>query len=219
MEDVITQTGQRPGGLRGQIYKLKDWTEEQATKAHATWILFIIAFVESSFFPIPPDVLLIALCVTQPKKSWRFATICTLGSVLGGMAGYGIGYLAWYHPTSGEFSALANLFFKYVPGFTLARFENARLLYEQYDFWVVFTAGFTPVPYKLFTIAGGVFKISFPMFVIASIVGRAGRFFLVGALFYFAGAKIKPIIDRYFELLSVAFLVLLVGSFMLLKLL
>ena len=178
--------------------------------------LFLLAFAESSFFPIPPDVLLIALCLGATKKSFRFSTICTLGSVLGAMGGYLLGYFLWQTP-SGEFTSIANFFFRSIPGFTVEEFAHIRSLYEQYDFWIIFTAGFTPIPYKLFTITSGVFNIDFVMFVIASIVSRGLRFFLIGGLIWKFGAPIKTFIDKYFNLLAVAFTVLLIGSFFLVK--
>jgi membrane protein YqaA with SNARE-associated domain len=178
--------------------------------------LFLLAFAESSFFPIPPDVLLIALCLGATKKSFRFSTICTLGSVLGAMGGYLLGYFLWQTP-SGEFTSIANFFFRSIPGFTVEEFAHIRSLYEQYDFWIIFTAGFTPIPYKLFTITSGVFNIDFVMFVIASIVSRGLRFFLIGGLIWKFGAPIKTFIDKYFNLLAVVFTVLLIGSFFLVK--
>ena len=178
--------------------------------------LFLLAFAESSFFPIPPDVLLIALCLGATKKSFRFSTICTIGSVLGAMGGYLLGYFLWQTP-GGEFTSIANFFFRSIPGFTVEEFAHIRSLYEQYDFWIIFTAGFTPIPYKLFTITSGVFNIDFVMFVIASIVSRGLRFFLIGGLIWKFGAPIKTFIDKYFNLLAVAFTVLLIGSFFLVK--
>ena len=178
--------------------------------------LFLLTFAESSFFPIPPDVLLIALCLAATKKSFRFSTICTIGSVLGAMGGYLLGYFLWQTP-GGEFTSIANFFFRSIPGFTVEEFAHIRSLYEQYDFWIIFTAGFTPIPYKLFTITSGVFNIDFVMFVIASIVSRGLRFFLIGGLIWKFGAPIKTFIDKYFNLLAVAFTVLLIGSFFLVK--
>jgi len=195
---------------------LKNWTENLSTKKYALWALFALAFVESSFFPIPPDVLLIALCVAAHKRAYKFALICTLGSLAGGIMGYTIGYWLWYNST-GEFSTIAHLFFDYVPNFTPERFEKIKFLFEKWNFWIVFSAGFTPIPYKLITITAGVFKINFPLFLIASAVGRAGRFFLVSSLFYFFGARIKKFIDQYLELLTLLFLILGVGGFLIVK--
>ena len=127
-----------------------------------------------------------------------------------------IGYGTWQTP-SGEFTSIANFFFRTIPGFTVEEFNNIRALYDQYDFWIIFTAGFTPIPYKLFTITSGVFDINVPMFIIASIVSRGLRFFLIGWLIWKFGAPIKSFINKYFNLLAIAFTVLLIGSFFLVK--
>lgn len=176
-----------------------------------------MAVAEAIFFPIPVDALLIAICVSRPASSFRFALICTIGSVLGGLVGYGVGSWLWYDLGTGEFSSLANFFFNVIPGFTHHAFDRVQQLYQEYDFLAIFAAGFTPLPYKVFTITAGVFKIDVPVFVLASILSRAGRFFLVGGLFYFFGEPIRRFIDKYLEALSVGFLVLLIGGFIVLK--
>jgi membrane protein YqaA with SNARE-associated domain len=203
--------------LRAKMYALKDWTERLAAKPYALPALFFLSLAESSFFPIPPDVLLIALCVSLPLMSFKFAAICTIGSVLGGVLGFFIGYALWYDLNTQEYTALANLFFTYIPGFTLERFDAMKELYTRHDFWIVFAAGFTPIPYKIFTISSGLFGISLPMFIIASAIGRGGRFFLVALLFRLYGAKIKSYLDKYLEQLTLAFLVLFILGFIALK--
>lgn len=207
-------------GLFGWLHWLKDWVESLARRRYAVAALFFVALIESIFFPIPVDVLLIALCVGLPRRSLYFAMICTLGSVTGAALGYALGFLAWYNVTEGgvmEFSALAMFFFNNVPGFTVEVFEQVGVLYRDHDFWAIFVAGFTPLPYKVFTVTAGVFHLSFPVFLIASFFSRAGRFFLVAALFYFFGAPIKRFIDKYLELLTVLFMILLIGGFVLLR--
>lgn len=174
--------------------------------------LFLFAMAESSFFPIPPDVLLIALCIGATTKSFRFGAICLAGSIIGAIFGYAIGYFLWQTP-SGEYTALAQLFFDHV--FSVEAFNEVKALYDKYDFWIVFTAGFTPLPYKLFTISGGLFHIDFTMFLIASIVSRGLRFFAIAALIWKFGKPIKVFIDKYFNLLAIIFTVLLIGSFVL----
>ena len=129
------------------------------------------------------------------------------------MLGYAIGFFAW-QTTAGEYTALAHFFFNHV--FSVEAFEKVGALYDQYNFWIVFTAGFTPLPYKIFTITGGLFHINFVMFLIASIISRGLRFFLIAGLIWKFGAPIKGFIDKYFNLLAIAFTVLLVGSFFLL---
>ena len=192
------------------VKRLYDWVLSWSESRWGTLALFLLAFAESSFFPIPPDVLLIALCIGATSKAFRYAAVCLAGSVLGAIAGYAIGFFAWQTP-SGEFTALANFFFDHV--FSVEKFNEVKALYDQYDFWVVFTAGFTPLPYKLFTIAGGLFHINIPMFIIASTVSRGLRFFLFAGLIWKFGAPIKGFIDKYFNILAIAFTVLLVGSF------
>lgn len=174
--------------------------------------LFAFAFAESSFFPIPPDVLLIALCLGAVGKSFRYAAICLCGSLLGAMGGYALGFFLWQTP-SGEYTALADFFFNNV--FSVEGFQRVAALYDKYNFWIVFTAGFTPLPYKLFTISGGLFHINFAMFMIASVVSRGLRFFLIAGLIWKFGEPIKRFIDKYFNLLAIAFTILLVGSFFL----
>lgn len=174
----------------------------------------MLAFAESSFFPIPPDVLLIALCLGRPERWFRYAMICTAASVTGALGGYAIGYFLWQTST-GDYTALAGWCYTHL--FSMDKFLEVRLLFEQYNFWAIFTAGFTPLPYKLFTIAGGVFGINLPMFTIASIVSRGLRFFLIAWLIGRFGPPVKVFIDKYFNLLAILFTVLLIGTFILIK--
>jgi membrane protein YqaA with SNARE-associated domain len=197
------------------VRRLYDWVLHWAQTPYGLWALVLLSFAESSFFPIPPDVLLIALAAGLPKRAWRFAAACTVASVAGGMFGYAIGHFLWY--SGSEFSTVARLFFDYVPGFTEPRFASVGKLFEEWNFWVVFTAGFTPIPYKLITISAGVFQIDFLIFIVASAVGRAGRFFLVGGLIYFFGEPIKRWIDKWFNTLVWAFTALLLGGFLAIK--
>lgn len=195
------------------VKRLYDWMLSWGDSRWGALALFLFAFAESSFFPIPPDVLLIALCLGAVARSFRFAAICTAGSIMGAMVGYAIGYFVWQN-AAGEYTALAQFFFNHV--FSVEAFEKVGALYDQYNFWIVFTAGFTPLPYKIFTITGGLFHINFVMFIVASIISRGLRFFLIGGLIWKFGAPIKSFIDKYFNLLAIAFTVLLVGSFFLL---
>jgi len=189
------------------VRRLYDWVLHWAETPHAEWALFFIAFAESSFFPIPPDVLLSAMAVAVPKKSFRYAAICSLGSVMGGILGYGIG-LQFMSAIGEPIIRLYGLGEKV---------DYIQHLYRQYDAWAVGIAGFTPIPYKIFTIAAGAFHIDFPVFVIASAVSRSARFFLVASLFYFCGAGIQSFIDKYFDILAVAFTACLIGGFVLMK--
>ena len=189
--------------------KLYDWVLSWAETPYGSWALFILAFSESSFFPIPPDVLLIALAVGKPEKSLKFALICSVGSVLGGILGYLIGW---------QFMAMLGEKIVDFYGLT-AKVDYIGTLYHQYDAWAVAIAGFTPIPYKVFTITAGAFKINFLIFVLASAVSRSLRFFLVGGLIYKFGPHIQTFIDKYFNILAVAFTILLVGGFVIIKML
>ena len=191
------------------LRKLYDWVLHWAETPYGGVALFLLAMVESSVFPVPPDVLLIALCISLPTRALRFALLASVGSVLGGLIGYGIGWGAW--PLVNEF------FFHYVPGFTPDLFARVQDLFAAYGFWVVFTAGFTPIPYKIITIGSGVFQVNLVVFLVASMVSRSLRFFLVAWLLRRYGPGMREFIDRYFNLLSIVFLVLLLGGFLLLK--
>ena len=194
------------------IKRLYDWVLSWSESKWGALALFILAFAESSFFPVPPDVLLIALCIGATAKSFRFAAICLIGSVLGALVGYAIGHYAWIAP-NGSYTALADWCYAHI--FSVEKFNKVKALYDKWDFWIVFTAGFTPLPYKLFTITGGLFSINLPMFVVASLVSRGLRFFLVAGLIWKFGAPIKSFIDKYFNWLAIAFTVLLIGAFVL----
>ena len=171
------------------------------------WALFLLAVAESSFFPIPPDVFLMVLCIAAPKKAFRYAAICAVGSVLGGAIGYGLGL-----------GFMDTLGVKILDWYGLQdKYAVVQNLYQQYDALAVGAAGFTPLPYKLFTITAGAFKINFVTFMLMSIVSRSARFFLVAALVYKFGAPIRHFIERYFNLLSILFFILLIGGFLLIR--
>jgi len=194
------------------LRKLYDWMLHWADTPYGAVALFVLSFTESSFFPIPPDALLIALVLGARAKAFKFALNCTLASVLGAMLGYAIGYYVWWG-TGDTFSPIAQFFFNVIPGFNEKIFYDIKTLYDQYDFWIVFTAGFTPIPYKLFTVSSGAFQINFIMFIIASVVSRAARFFLVAFLLWKFGEPIRNFIDRYFDRLAILFTILLIGGF------
>lgn len=187
--------------------RMYDWVLHWAHTPHGAIALFLLAFAESSFFPIPPDVLLIALVLGAQTKWWRFAAICTVASVLGGIGGYLIGLglmdtvgrkiIAFYHAE------------KY--------YEQVTEWYLKYDYWIVFIAAFTPIPYKVFTIASGAFHMNVLGFALVSVVGRGLRFFIVAGLLYIYGAPVQRFIDKYFNLLCVVFVILLVGGFAVIK--
>ncbi|MCW8859013.1 MAG: DedA family protein [Deltaproteobacteria bacterium] len=182
--------------------RLYDWVLSWADTRYGVPALFVLAFAEASFFPVPPDMLLMALALASPFQAYRFALVATVGSVSGGMLGYFIGWGFW--------GAVEPYFYRYVPGVTATGFELVRSLFEKYDFWTVFAAGFTPIPYKIFTIAAGAFHINFPVFVGASLIGRSLRFFLVAAMFYYFGKPARRLIEKYFNLFSILLLVAII---------
>jgi membrane protein YqaA with SNARE-associated domain len=246
--------------------RLYDWVLHFAHTKHGLIALFCISFAESSFFPVPPDVLLAPLSLGAPKKWLRFASVCTLASVLGGIFGYIIGTFLW--------AGVGNFFHNYVPGFSrdkIVLMDNTNLegfvndtslkvvpvtkvvatypldftakdgtkhllnesevkevkinpftqvgaLYSSYDWEIVAIAGFTPIPYKVITITAGVFGINFITFFIASALSRAARFFMVAGLFGWKGERIRPFIDKYFNLLTLVFTLMLIGGFLAMKL-
>ncbi len=190
-----------------KLRKLYNWVLSWADSRYSTLALFILAFAESSFFPIPPDVLLIALSISKPKKAWFYALVCALGSVLGAFFGYFIG-LALYETIGAKIIAL----FQYQ-----SYFEQVGVMYEKNAFLFILTAAFTPIPYKVFTIAAGVWSINIATMTLASIIGRGSRFFIVSALIFFFGQRIKGFIDKYFNILTLVFLALLVGGFFAIK--
>ncbi len=198
------------------LRKLYDWVLHWAETPYGPLALFILAFAEASFFPVPPDALLIALALGSRLKSLRFALNCAAASVLGAIFGYIIGYFAWW--TNGtEFSGLAYFFFNHIPGFSEALFYQIQNQYEQWNFWIIFTAGFTPIPYKVFTITAGAFNINFFMFLLASIISRSARFFLVAGLIRLFGDPIRNFIEKYFNLVVIAFTAMLIGGFVIIK--
>lgn len=198
------------------LRKLYDWVLHWAETPYGPIALFILAFAESSFFPIPPDALLIALVLGATSRAFMLALNCTIASVLGALLGYTIGHFLWWTP-SNEFTSIAMFFFNNIPGFTEKLFFDVQKMYDKYDFWIVFTAGFTPIPYKVITISSGAFNINLLMFIVASVISRGARFFLVAFLIWKFGPQIRTFIDKYFNWLAVAFTILLIGGFVAIK--
>ncbi|MDH3745039.1 MAG: VTT domain-containing protein [Acidobacteriota bacterium] len=185
--------------LTSWLHDLLLWVESFAAAPHATGALAAISFAESSVFPIPPDPLLIALCLAQPQKAFYFAAVCSISSVVGGMLGYGLGY-------AGGRPLLMRLF-------NAERVRRVEQYYDRYNAWATGIAGLTPLPYKLFTVSGGAFAINFKVFVLASVISRSMRFFAVAGIIYLVGEDAKHFIDEYLGWLTIAFVILLVAGF------
>ena len=191
----------------GLMHRLYYWVLDWLKTPYGVWVLFLVAVAESSFFPIPPDVFLMALCISSPERSFRFGAVCAIGSVLGGVFGYGLGF--WFMDAIG---------IRIIDIYGLAdKYQHVQELYHQYDAWAVGAAGFTPLPYKLFTITAGAFKLDLPTFIIVSFVSRSARFALVAGLIYRYGAPIRTFIERYLNILTIVFLLLLVAGFAVIK--
>jgi membrane protein YqaA with SNARE-associated domain len=199
----VAAAPRRPSVVR----RLYAWTVHWAGTKHALPALFVLSFAESSFFPIPPDVLLMAMCFARPHRWALYAFWCTVASVLGGMAGYGIGWGFW------ELAGRPIVDF-YDGHEVMARIRG---WYDEYGVVGILFAAITPIPYKVFTIASGLFEFSFWSFTGASAVGRGFRFFVVAGLIGYLGDQIRPFVERRLELLLVVFAVLLVGSFALIR--
>lgn len=199
------------------LRKLYDWVLSWSESPHGSWALFIVAVAESSFFPVPPDALLIALCMGNYKKWFKFALICSVGSVIGGAIGYMIGMYAYDFIGKHILEFIASL------SNTDTEFlkTEAQRWFSDYGAWAVGIAGFTPIPYKVFTISAGFFDMNFYIFIIASIISRSMRFFavggLIGMLYKKYGDRIKEFIDKKFNYLAIAFVVLLILGFWTIK--
>lgn len=191
------------------IRRLYNWSLSWADHPRAVVALFFLSVAESSFFPIPPDVLLLALALGKPKQALRFAAWCTAGSVLGGIIGWYLGLGLW--------SSIHDLMIPSV--FPQDKFDYVMSQYQEYGVGVVFIAAFTPIPYKIFTIAAGVFQLNIFAFAGASLIGRGARFFLVAFLVQRFGDKARDFIDKHFNKLTVVGGLVLVGGFAALKLL
>ena len=186
------------------LRSLYDWTISLAAHPRALWALAIVAFIESSVFPIPPDALMIPMIIAAPRRAFLIAGVATLSSVLGGLLGYAIGALAFDSIGFPILEALGK-------GDAVLEFNDR---FNSMDFWPVLIAGLTPFPYKVITIMSGWTGLPLGTFIVTSIVARAGRFFLVAGLLYFFGAPIREFIERRLGLMTILFVVLLLGGFL-----
>lgn len=191
------------------LQKTYDWMMDKAAHRHAIWWLAAISFIESSFFPIPPDLMLIPLVLAAPSRWWRVALVCTIASVAGGFLGYAIGYFAM-DAVGMPILALFHL---------TEKFEAMRPMVDQYGAWVIIVKGATPIPYKLITITAGAFHFDLAQFAGASLIARAMRFFLVAALLWRFGPPIRDFVERRLTLVTSVTVALIVAGFLAIKLL
>ena len=191
------------------LRKLYDWVMAMARKRHAIWWLAGVSFAESAFFPIPPDILLVPMVLANRRRAWRIAAVCTLASVMGGLLGYAIGL--WLFEALGrpllEFYGSEN------------KFSQFQAYYNEWGAWIVGAGGFTPLPYKVITIASGVTKLDIGIFILASVVSRGLRFYIEAALLWRFGEPVREFIERHLGKLALLLFVVLVGAFLLVKLL
>jgi membrane protein YqaA with SNARE-associated domain len=176
-----------------------DWVVAWAYTPYGGVALFLNAVAESSFFPIPPDVLLIALSILRPSWAFGYAALCSVGSIIGGVVGYFLGL-------KGGRPLMQRLFSE-------DRIRFVEQYYQKYDVWAVGIAGLTPIPYKAFTISAGVFALDLKRFILASVVSRSARFFLVGSMIFIFGETVKVYVTKYLDIFSIAFVALLILGF------
>ena len=203
----VADTTKKPNIIKRMYLWVLHWAETP----YGTPALFGLSFAESSFFPIPPDVLQIALSISKPKRSFYYAMVSAIASVLGAILGWYIGFALWA-------GGLEYFFLNYVPGVNEESIAKVQGLYAAYGFMIIAIAAFTPIPYKVFTITAGMGStISLPVLIVASIFGRSARFFLVATCIFFFGPTVKHYIDKYFEWVTIVFTILLIGGFLLIK--
>ena len=205
--DIMTDTASPSGAKPGYLRRLYDWVLALAGHKHALWALAAVSFVESSFFPIPPDVMILPMVLAAPSRAWLIATVATVSSVLGGLAGYAIGMFLFDVVGQPLFAAY---------GYDAA-FSEFSQLYNESGAWVVAMAGLTPFPFKVITIASGATGLDLWVFVTAAILSRGARFFLVAAILWKFGPPIKTFVEKYLGLLTTLFFILLFGGFVAVK--
>ncbi|MFC7377859.1 YqaA family protein [Brevundimonas sp. GCM10030266] len=190
------------------LRKLYDWVFSLARSKHATKSLAVVSFAESSFFPIPPDVMLAPMVLARPERAYFYATVCTIASVLGGVLGYAIGY--YLEPVGLAILAFLG---------KADTFEQSKALFQQHGAWVILVKGLTPIPFKLVTIASGIFQFNLALFIALCVLTRGGRFFLVAFVLKKWGPAVLAMVEKRLALWTVIGLVVLVGAFAAVKLL
>lgn len=205
--EPVSEAKTAPPATRNPLRWLYQWVLHWAETPYGTPALFVLSLAESSFFPIPPDVLQIALSISRPRRSFFYAAVSTVASVLGGILGWYIGYALW--------SLVGDFFYRYVPGVTPDNVQHVGKLYQENAFLAIFSAAFTPIPFKVFTIGAGVFHeyVSLQVLIVASILGRSARFFLVATSIFFFGPQVRHFLEKYFELATFLLLALMILGF------
>lgn len=183
------------------LRKMYDWVFSLARHRHATKSLAAISFAESSFFPIPPDVMLAPMVLARPDRAYFYATVCTIASVLGGLLGYAIGH--FLEPVGMSLLALMG---------KADTFETSKALFQEHGAWVILIKGLTPIPYKLITIAAGIFSFSLPLFIVLSVITRGARFFLVAFVLKTFGPAMLEVIEKRLAFWTILFVLVLVGA-------
>jgi len=188
------------------LRRLYDWVFEQARKPYAEKALAVVSFAESSFFPIPPDVMLAPMVLSRPDRAYRYAAVCTVASVLGGLLGYAIGY--FLEPVGMWMLAMLG---------KADTFEASKALFQEHGAWVILIKGLTPIPFKLITIAAGIFSFNLPLFILLCAITRGARFFLVAFVLKTWGPAMLEMVEKRLALFTIVGLVLLAGAFMAVK--
>ena len=194
---------------KGIVRRMYDWVADWAESPYGTPALGAIAFAESSFFPIPPDVLQIALSVAKPRSAFFYAFVASICSILGAVFGWYIGYGLW--------ASCGDFLLKYIPGLNQELMDRVAKTYQKNAFIAILGAAFTPIPFKVFTLAAGVSHVPLRTLLLASAIGRSGRFFLVAGAVYLVGPSVEELIESYFGLITLGFFVLLIGGFVVIK--
>jgi membrane protein YqaA with SNARE-associated domain len=188
--------------MKNWLKNLTTWGLKWANTKYSWVSMFVCAFADASFFPLPTPLFFITLSLLNIKCTYKFALTGTMGTVFGALLGFSIGHFAWLN-SQGNFTELAQFFFKYIPGFTVELYDKIRNLYIKWDFWILFTAGYTPIPYKFFSISSGVFHLNLFMVLGATFIGQGIRFFLLAYLIIKIGPEIKKIFKRNIKAIAI----------------
>jgi len=204
--------------MRRRLQKLYKWAFRFANTRYSWLVMFICAFADSSFFPLQTPLVFITLSLFNLKNTYNLALYGTLGTVMGTVLGYGIGHFVWLN-NNGEFTGLAMFFFNHIPGFTIEMYEKIKVMYSKWDFWILFSAGFTPIPYKLFSISSGVFNLNLLVVLLATLIGHGVRFFILGFIIKKAGRGIKKLFNRNMKPVAIAYALSIIIIIVLFKIL